>query len=105
MADVLRAMSISGGILLPVVIFIIIISIATVNRGIEQMGDGHHDLSPEGHGAAAHGGAVAAAAPAKKAAAGAAVEEISVMQVLLFGIILFTVVMGLLLLVSVIQHS
>jgi hypothetical protein len=103
MADLLRAMSISGGILLPIVILIIIVSIATVNRGIEQMG-GHHDLAPEGHGAAAHGGAVAAAAPAKKAA-GEVVEEISVMQILLFGIVLFTAVMGLLLLVSVIQHS
>ena len=104
MADVLKAMSVSGGILLPIVIFIIIVSIATVNRGIEQMGGGHHDLAPEGHGAAAHGGAVAAAAPAKKAAV-EVVEDISVMQILLFGIVLFTAVMGLLLLVSVIQHS
>lgn len=105
MVDILRAMSISGSILIPVVVLIIIVSIATVNRGAESMGGGHHGMELEGHASAVHGGAAAVAVPAKKAALGEVVEDISVMQVLLFGIILFTAVMGVLLLVSVLQHS
>jgi len=109
MVDVLRAMSTSGAILLPIVVLIIIVSIATVKRGEDAMGGGHHGLSTDGHGAAAihASGSMAAAAPAaaKKPAATESADEISVMQVLLFGIVMFTAVMVLLLLVSVLQHS
>ena len=106
MIDVLKAMSTSGAILLPIVALIVIVSIATVRRGEVAMGAGHHGLPTDGHAAVHAVGAGAAAAPAtaRKAAAAEPVEEISVMQVLLFGIVMFTAVMVLLLLVSVIQH-
>jgi hypothetical protein len=107
MIDVLKAMATSGAILVPIVILIIGISIATVKRGEAAMGGGHHGLSMDGHAAVLHGvGSAAAAAPAVAKKPGAApVEEISVMQVLLFGIVMFTAVMVLLLLVSIVQHS
>ena len=106
MIDVLKAMSTSGAILLPIVVLIVIVSIATVKRGETAMGGGHHGLSTDGHAAIHAVGAAAAAAPAtaRKTAVAKPVEEISVMQVLLFGIVMFTAVMVLLLLVSVIQH-
>src|SRR5712671_3932965 len=61
MAEVLHAIGITGGILLPVVLLILIISITAVKRGESSMG----------HGAAHHAEAVAAApAAAGKPAAG-----------------------------------
>jgi len=61
MAEVLHAMGIAGGILLPVVLLILIVSITTVKRGESSMG----------HGAAHHGEPAAAVATAAgKPAAG-----------------------------------
>ena len=46
MADMLHAMSISGGILLLVVVLVIVVSIAAVNRGTEAM---ENDTKHGGH--------------------------------------------------------
>ena len=107
MIDVLKAMGTSGAILLPIVVLIVLISIATVKRGEAAMGGHEHVLTPNGNAAALHAvGTVASPAPAvgKKPAVAEPVEEISVIQVLVFGIVMFTAVMVLLLIVSIIQH-
>jgi len=62
MAEVLHAMGIAGGILLPVVLLILIVSITAVKRGEASMGHGaaHHEAAP----------AAATAAAGKPAAGG-----------------------------------
>jgi cytochrome b6-f complex iron-sulfur subunit len=60
MAELLQAMGIAGGILLPVVLLILIVSITAVKRGESSMG----------HGAAHHEAATAAPAAAGKPASG-----------------------------------
>jgi cytochrome b6-f complex iron-sulfur subunit len=60
MPPVVQAMAIAAAVLLPVVIFIVVISIAMVKRGEDAMGGGHaHDAAP-----------ATPAAPAGKAAPG-----------------------------------
>ena len=60
MAEILQAMGIAGGILLPIVLLTLVISITAVKRGEASMG----------HGAAHHEAAAAAPAAAGKPAAG-----------------------------------
>jgi hypothetical protein len=94
MNDVLRALSISAGILFLVVVLTVVVSMAAVKRGEAGMLVPAHDM-PE-------------PAPPVKAAAGkaaaAAGDEISVSQILLLGLGLFTVTILALLVVSLIQH-
>ena len=108
MSEILKAMGAAAAILFPVVILVIIITIAAVKRGEAAMRGGEHGRAHDSPAGAIHAVPTAAtgapAAPAPKKPAAAAREEISVIQVLLFGIIMFTVVMGLLLGVSILQH-
>jgi len=100
MADLIRALAISSGILLAVVVFTIFITITMVKRGEISMGGGHgHGHHPEP--------LAAAAAPAvgKAAKAGPVSDEISVMNILLLGIGLFTVTVLALLALSFLQHA
>ena len=93
MNDVLRALGISAGILFPVVVLFVIVTIVAVKRGEAGHLEPAHDV-PE-------------PAPPVKAAgkAGAASDEISVSLILLLGLGLFTVTILALLVVSLIAHS
>ena len=93
MQDILLAMAKSGAILVPVVVFIIVISIAAVKRGEASMGA--HDLSLHG----AHGATGAAAAPAKRET-----RDATVLEILILSVVAFTLVMGGLIGISVLQH-
>ena len=99
MSEILRGMAIAGGILLPVVVLIVIVSMTAVRRGEAAM-------RGETHGAEPH--AAAAAAPAapdvKKPAAAAGPEAVPVMEILVFGLVLFGVTVLLLVGVSVLSH-
>jgi hypothetical protein len=103
MNDILRALVTAAGILLPVVILIIGVSMVAVKRGEASHGAGH-DAHEEGavH-ATATAGAAAAAKPAKAAAAPAG-DEISVPQILGLGVGLFVLTILALLAVSLIAH-
>ena len=106
MNDVLHALAISAGILFPVVILIIVISMFVVKRGEVAHDDSGHDAPSEAHVGAAHIKEGAAAAPAKavKPAASPADEEISVPYILLLGGGLFVITIVALLLLSLITH-
>jgi hypothetical protein len=101
MSDVVRALGISAGILIPVVVFIVFISIAVVRRG--ELGEVHvgHDIpeSPTPVAATATSPAVKAAKPS-----GPVREEISVTEILLYGTGLFVLSILALLALSLIQH-
>src|SRR4051794_17358149 len=99
MNDTLRALAISAGILFPVVILIIVVSIAAVKRGAAQMAGGH---LPNELTLVHEGPAVPAAKPAK--AAGPVVDEISVSQILIYGVGLFTLTILALFALSLLQH-
>ena len=100
MNDLLRALSLSAGILLSVVVLIIIVAMAAVKRGEANM-KGGHDGPDESHGLKE-----AAAAPAAKGAKAAApaVDEISVPLILVLGLALFTLTIVALLGLSLLQH-
>lgn len=102
-ADLIHALSMSGGILLLVVVGTIIVSIVTVNRGAAEMGGGtEHD-----HAAAPVSQATAAAPAAGKAAkpgAAPAADEINVLQILGFGTALFVLAVLGLFALSLIEH-
>ena len=103
MADIIRALAISGGLLLLVVILIVIVSIAAVNRGAAEMGHAEHAQETE----AVHKEfAAAAATPAAKTAkpAAPATDEINVLQILAFGTALFVLAILGLFALSLIQH-
>jgi hypothetical protein len=104
MNDILRALLTAAGILLPVVILIIGVSMVAVKRGEASHGAGH-DAHEEGavHATATTGAAAAAAKPAKAAAAPAG-DEISVPQILGLGVGLFVLTILALLAVSLIAH-
>jgi len=104
MNDVVRALAISAGILLPVVALIIVVSIFTVRRGEASVRESEHGIPDTPVLAIATAGAGAAPAKAVAKPGAAPVEEINVMQILLFGIGLFTVTVVLLLALSLIQH-
>ena|SRR5438034_600055 len=100
MNDVVRALATSAGILTPVVILMIIVSIVTVRRGEAGTHGLGHD---EPHPVAALAGTPVAAAKTGKAA-GPVVEEINVGLILLFGLGLFTLTVLALLGLSLIEH-
>jgi hypothetical protein len=106
MGDLVRALGISAGILIPVVIFIVLISIAVVRRGETGEADaGHHVPGSLAH-VTATATATTAAAPAPKAAkpSGPVSQEVSVAEILLFGTGLFVLSILALLALSLIQH-
>ena len=96
MADILRAMSMAGAILLLVVAFIAVISIAAVRRGEMEM-NGAHDAKGWWNTGVSTGPSGAAARPMTSA-------DISVLQILGVGTGLFVLAVLLLFLVSVVQH-
>jgi hypothetical protein len=106
-SEALRGMGIAAGILLPVVVLIVIVSMAVVRRGEAMMrGDAHgasHDLVaayvPAGAGTAA--GAVPKAA---KPATAATTEQVSVIEILGFGTLLFVLTVLLLIGISIFAH-
>src|SRR5262245_21896946 len=102
MNDVLHALAISAGILLPVVVLIIVISMAVVKRGEALNAHVEHAVP----GVTLHTTEGAAAAPAKaaKPVAAAASDEISVSQILLIGVGLFGLTILALLLLSIVAH-
>jgi hypothetical protein len=96
MNDVVRALGISAAILSPVVVAIVLISIAVVRRG--EAGHGVEELP---HAKAP----VTPATPVKGAKASASAgDEISVPHIFLYGIALFVLTIGVLLLLSLVQH-
>jgi hypothetical protein len=100
MSDVVRALATAAGILSPVVILIIIVSIVTVKRGeAETLGAGHGEAVPASGPAAIPAPAVKAGKPAPPA-----VEEINVGQILIYGVALFTLTVIGLLGLSLIEH-
>jgi hypothetical protein len=99
MNDALRALAISAGILSPVVVLIIIVSIAAVRRGEA----GPLVLEPVPSGVPVTQGAAAAAAKPAKAAV-PEVEEVSVLEILLYGTGLFVLAVLALFVLSLISH-
>jgi hypothetical protein len=105
MADVLRALTISGGILSVVVALTIFVSFTVVRRGEHGPVAADHDVSPDSHAVKETAAAAVAPAPAKAAKAAAPPkDEINVMQILIFGIVLFTLSVLALLGLSLIEH-
>jgi hypothetical protein len=98
MNDILRALLTAAGILFPVVILIIGVSMVAVKRG-EASHAGHHEEEESVHVTSAGG---AAAKPAKAAAAVS--DEISVPQILGLGLGLFVLTILALLAVSLVAH-
>ena len=105
MSEILRAITISAGILFPVVILIIIVSMTAVRRGEASVRGGAHDVASESelHGQV-HGAATPAAKKPEKPAAVAAANEISVPNILLFGLVLFGLAVLGLFAVSILGH-
>ena len=103
MNDILRALLTAAGILLPVVILIIGVSMIAVKRGEASQRAGHDAHEEETAHVTAAAGAAAAAKPAKAAAAPAG-DEISVPQILGLGVGLFVLTILALLAVSLIAH-
>jgi hypothetical protein len=99
MNDVVRALGISAAILSPVVVAIVLISIAVVRRGEAGHGVGHgvEDLPHAKE-------SVVAATFVKGAKAAPAGDEISVPHIFLYGLALFVLTIGVLLLLSLVQH-
>ena len=97
---------ISAGILFPVVVLIIVVSMAAVRRGEASVrGEAHAVSSELALHATVHGAtAPAAKKPEKPSAAAAAADEISVPNILLFGLILFGLAVLGLFAVSILGH-
>ena len=102
MPDIVRALGISAGLLLLVVVLIVIVSIVAVNRGAAEMAPESHHVTELPVAATKEGAATAPAKAAKPATA--AVEEVSVIQILLFGTGLFVLTVILLVALSLIEH-
>lgn len=98
MNDVLRALAIAAGIFIPVIAFLVVISMTAVKRGEAAMHGASHDVPVDSLHIKE-----AATGPVAKAAA-PVIEEISVLHILAFGIVLFTLTVLLLFGVSLIQH-
>ncbi len=96
MSEILKAMAISGSILLPVVVLVIVVSIFAVRRGEAAMG-GHDPGLPSGSSSGAAAAAAGKAAPVQT-------RDATVLEILVLGVVLFTLTMGLLIGISVIQH-
>jgi len=101
MSDVLRALGISAGILILVVVFIVLVSFNVVNRGEVGEADARHEI-PESPVQVKE----TKAAPSAKTAKGTAPasDEISVPEILLYGTGLFVLSILALLALSLIQH-
>jgi hypothetical protein len=97
MADVLQAMSISGGILLLVVGLILVLSIAAVKRGETAMHGVYDTKAWWNTGVSVSAAGAAASKPMTSA-------DISVLQILGVGTALFVVAVLLLFAVSVVGH-
>ena len=95
MADVLRAMSISGTIMIAVAVLVVFVSIPAVKRGETAMQGVFDTRAWWNTGAAEH--ATIPAAGAKVAA-----QEISVIQILIFGSLLFGIAVLFLLGISIV---
>ena len=104
MTEILKAMATSAAILFPVVILVVIVSIATVKRGEISMGGDAH-AHAHGHAGIAvdASGAGAAAAAAKKPAA-VVVENPGVLEILGLGTAIFVVAILILLAASIVAH-
>jgi 4-hydroxybenzoate polyprenyltransferase len=102
MSDVLRALGISAGILILVVVFIVLVSFAVVTRG--EVGEA--DASREVPQSPVHVKETTTASPGAKPVKGTtrASEEISVPEILLYGTGLFVLSILALLALSLIQH-
>jgi hypothetical protein len=105
-SEVLRGMGIAAGILFPVVVLIVIVSMAAVKRGEIEMRGGTHGSTHELIPAYIPGTAGTATAPAAKAVKPVTVktEEISVIEILGFGTLLFVLSVLLLLGISILRH-
>ena len=106
MSEALRGLGIAAGILLPVVVLIVIVSMAAVRRGEAMMRGDIHEHSPNLVPAYVPAAAGTAAATAPKTAKPGTVvtDEISVLEILGFGTLLFVVTVLLLLGVSILRH-
>lgn len=107
MSEALRGLGIAAGILFPVVVLIVIVSMAAVRRGEATMRGGGHGHSPDlvpAYVPATAGTAPAAAAKPAKPGTVATGEEVSVIEILGFGTLLFVVTVLLLLGVSILRH-
>src|SRR5262245_46795052 len=100
MNDLVRALGISAGLLLSVVVVMILISFVTVTRGEASVAQAFHGGPDDSHPVKE-----TAAAPAAKATKAApATDEISVPLILALGIALFTLTIVALLGLSILQH-
>jgi hypothetical protein len=97
MNDIIRALATAAGILSPVVLLIVIVSIVAVKRGEALMAGHGPEATPTAEPAAP-------SAAAKTGKAAVAVEEINVGQILLYGVGLFTLTILGLLGLSIIEH-
>jgi hypothetical protein len=99
-------MGIAAGILLPVVVLIVVVSMAAVRRGEAMMrGDAHgaaHDLVPA-YVPASAGTATAAASKTAKPAT-VVTDQVSVIEILGFGTLLFVLTVLLLFGISIFSH-
>jgi hypothetical protein len=102
MNDVLRALSISAGILFLVVIVIVAVTMVAVKRGEASHGETEHSLQ-EATPIPKETAPVVTTKPTKAAAPES--DEISVMQILLLGTGLFVLTVLFLVALSLIQHS
>ncbi len=96
MTEILKAMAMSASILLPVIILVVVISIAAVKRGEIAMGGAH------GHGVAADASGTAALAAKKPGAV--VVENPGVLEILGLGTAIFVVAVLILLAASIVAH-
>lgn len=103
MSEALRGMGIAAGILLPVVVLIVIVSMAAVRRGEAMMRGDIHGHSPDLVPAYVPAAAGTAAATAKTAKV-VTTDEISVLEILGFGTLLFVITVLLLLGLSILRH-
>jgi hypothetical protein len=103
MNDILRALLIAAGLLVPVVILFIGISMVAIKRGEASHRAGHEVPEEESAHVTPTAGAAAAAKPAKAAAAPAG-DEISVPKILGLGVGLFVLTILALLALSLIAH-
>ena len=100
-------MAISAGILLPVVVLIVIVSMAAVRRGEAMMRGEIHGASPElvpAYVPAAAGTAAAAAPKTAKPATSVTTEDVSVIEILGFGTLLFVLTVLALFGISILRH-
>jgi hypothetical protein len=100
LTDILKAMATSAAILLPIVVLVIIISIAAVKRGEIAMGGGDH-AHAHAHAGAETAGTVAAAA---RKSGPVVVVNPGVLEILGLGTAIFVVAVLILLGISIVSH-